>query len=113
MLYRNGKLLDEYDSNPDYGEVAENPRAPEGGDIDKLCTAFPSCDRVKTDAVLRFNKYAAPETESKYLFEYHRHRDLVAALNLSSDAVALGYTYLEMGDIGPERKISDFTRIRK
>ena len=97
-LYINGEQVDEYNSSPDESQSG----MPEGGDAGKLAQAFGIESAEKTiSTVLR-----KPNSQDDgYIFAVDRHGDIAKALGLPIDLMALGYTYLELGetnDIDPE-----------
>ena len=99
-LYKSGKVVDEYDSCPNYFEGPPVP--PEGGNAQVLCDAFgvPHA-RQRVWDILRCDRFAEGDSigrrrifEISRHFELNRHRALVQALELPPIAVGLGYTYL-------------------
>ena len=89
-LYQDGDLLDEYNSSG-------VDLFPEGGDSQKLCTAFnikQSTNRVRP--ILR-----EPTNETAYVFASTRHKRLVNELGLSewSTDIMGGYQYIAEGEI--------------
>jgi hypothetical protein len=89
QLYVTGRLLDEYDSTPDYFNPSDGTEAPEpkGGDAQQLCAAFDCPDASSVEAVLR----------KQYVFASDRHRDLLRLLNGSFDAIGFGYRGMAAG----------------
>ena len=83
LLYRNGELIDAYDSCPDYFDFgsAREPAPPAVGNVAELCTIFGG-DLLSVETILR--KRVA---KGGYTFETDRHQDLVAALSLPAFGV--------------------------
>jgi len=106
-LFRDGKLADTYDSNPDYGEVVETPRPPEGGDAKELSSAFGFSDPQAVERVLRAHGDAG------YTFQFERHKALAAVLGLPQEAIATGFSYLEAGEFPKGFGPSDFEVVTK
>ena len=89
-LFQEGKVVDTYNSNPGYGEIADPPRPPEGGDSSKLCSAFAYKNAEQVERVLRTS------AGSGYVFEFERHKALTVLLGLSPEAVAVGFSSFRM-----------------
>jgi len=89
-LFRDGECVDEYDSSPDYFSPIPPRRGPVGGNAPLLCKTFGRGSPDEVERILR---------KTDYTFEYRRHQDLVAALEMNSYAVGLGYDYVRNGDI--------------
>ena len=102
-LYENGKLTDDYCSNPDFDEDYPAEQGP--GDPAKLCRAFgnPKAER-KVKTALRSQR-------SGYVFAVHRHLALVKALGLPECAVAMGYRYIAAGDMPCGLTRADLTQL--
>ena len=84
-----GKLLDQYNSCPDYfdymgeGEMA----GPKGGNARVLCGAF-GCEHVDyVEQILRKTSFG----KGGYAFAFQRHADLLEALNLPSFAAGTSF----------------------
>ena len=91
-LFADGRLVDEYNSGPDYfGETLEADE-PTGGDAAKLAAAFGVADPTPIERALR-----APGDD--YTFAIQRHADLAAALNLPAFVVGGGYEYIDAGEV--------------
>jgi hypothetical protein len=88
QLYENGKLLDNYDSCPDYFNTrAKSPRPPQGGDLKKLADTFGVEYPVdEATSILRRDDYA---------FAVDRHEELARTLGMPDFVAGLGYHYLE------------------
>jgi hypothetical protein len=85
-LYDAGRLVDTYDSNPDWFVSAVPAASPAGGDPARLCAAF-DCPHVEQVArILRESN-----TADAFLFAVHRHQDLARALGLPELSVGFGY----------------------
>jgi hypothetical protein len=94
MLFRKGKLLNEYNSNPGFFE--DGPDAPVGGDASKLCKALGCRDVARVAQVLQESN----DTD-RFVFASDRHLELVRALQLPEVAVGLGFDYLDRGETSP------------
>jgi hypothetical protein len=95
-LYSNGKLIDTYNSAPDYFDSSGTPSAATGGNAEELCSALGAPERVaEVQGILRRSALA----EDGYVFEIERHQALVLALGLPALSVAAGYTYLSQGEL--------------
>ena len=97
-LYVNGALMDEYNSDPGYGESSEIT-LPTGGDGAKLHSAFSTGDATRLSSILR---RARGSEQDQYLFESERHADLAKELGMPVGAVALGFSYVEQGEGPPD-----------
>lgn len=88
QLYDNGKLVDDYNSCPDYFSTrAKSPRPPQGGDLKKLADTFGvEYPGDEATLILRRNDYA---------FAVDRHEELARALGMPDFVAGLGYHYLE------------------
>lgn len=94
QLYLNGELTDDYDSTPAYFEDSV-ARAPEGGDVAKLCAAFGVKRTKRIETILR----KAAFDGDAYTFAVERHEDLADALGLSSFSVGMGYRSVAAGEL--------------
>ena len=98
QLYSAGKLLDQYNSCPDYfdymgeGEMAR----PRGGNARVLCEAF-GCEHVDyVEQILRKPGLHA----DGYPFAFQRHADLLEALDLPSFAAGTSFeSFRHQGNI--------------
>jgi hypothetical protein len=93
VLYKDGVLLDEYNSFPTYFDGAFSP--PKGGDAALLCKVIGS-GRSETDVAEILQK---PHDEGGFVIEMERHAALATALGLPSFSVGFGYRYLERGEL--------------
>ena len=94
LLADRGRILEEYNSNPDYQDAGEDP--PSGGDVDLLIRTFGGKgDPAYIRQVLH---------EYKPMFETDRHMRLIDALGLPRIAAGLGHTYIYQGEAPPELK---------
>jgi hypothetical protein len=84
-LFEQGKLIDEFNSRPDYfNEVKGTPA--QGGDVERLCTSLgTNAERAKVEELLR----------GKHLFAVDQHTELAKELGLPSCSVGLGYDYVK------------------
>lgn len=90
QLYERGRLMDEYDSAPDYFEPAAEPEPPKGGDAKRLCSVFGSDEVTEVERILRQS-----QEKNGYAFAFERHLDLVKALGLPDFAVGTCYSSFE------------------
>ena len=104
-LFQEGKVVDTYNSNPGYDEVADPPRLPEGGDSSKLCSAFPCKNAEEVERVLR------TPAAGGYVFEFERHKALTTLLGLPQEAIAVGFNYIQGGDFPQGFDASDFVPV--
>jgi hypothetical protein len=98
-LFDGGRLIDEYNSNPDYFDRGSG--GDRGGDAELLCSRF-----GKPDQVARVRTILEDED---YAFALMRHEALCNALELPEWAVGAGYQYLESGEF-PEGLSEDDIR---
>jgi hypothetical protein len=106
-LFQNGKLVDEYNSAPDYFDESDKGEE-HGGDATSLATAFGvpgHASRVRDILALEGG------TEDGVVFETDRHEQLVDALGLPRSAIATGYNYLEEGEYPEGYDAADFERV--
>lgn len=94
-LFRNGELMDSYNSWPSYFEFGstKNAAAPEGGKAELLVEAFGKGDFKKLESILR-----KPKSRQGYVFETERHADLAKALSLPQFAVGTALASFERGE---------------
>ena len=98
QLFQSGRQIDQYISAPNYFSQ-KPPTGPAGGDVALLCEAFGNPDAAASvREILQFDKYADDEIE-RYVFEFERHEELVAAAGLSPFAVATGYNSFDADEI--------------
>lgn len=92
FLFRNGELMDSYNSCPSYFEFGstKNATAPEGGKAELLVEAFGKGDPNKLQLILR-----KPQGRQGYVFETKRHADLAKALSLPQFAVGTALANFE------------------
>lgn len=106
-LHEGGRLVDEYNSSPEYFEAGPGA-SPEGGDAELLCRAFGVDGRVdEVETVLR----TPWGTEDGFTFEMERHQELVSVLGLPAAAVPAGYNYLDEGEFPEGLTESDFLKV--
>jgi hypothetical protein len=106
-LHEGGRLVDEYNSSPEYFNDGPGA-APEGGDAERLCRAFGADAKVdEVETVLR----AQGVSDDGFTFEMERHEALVKALGLPMAAVSAGYNYIDQGEIPEGLSESDFVRV--
>lgn len=94
-LMEAGKVIDEYNSEPDYFDFAAKhvpPRGPQGGDAERLCAVLKRTDaREQVDHILHKQdaKLQAPD----------RHRELSEALGMPAFSVGFDYGALQSGEL--------------
>lgn len=88
LLADRGRILEEYNSNPDYDGGGEDP--PSGGDAKLLCATFRVPER-ETDVHRILHAYDP-------MFESQRHMLLAREMGLPSITVSLGYSYIAQGE---------------
>ena len=92
-----GRVVDRYNSLPSYFD--EGGDDPEGGDAERLCTAFGRSDRrADVDALLR-------RRHKEIGLEVDRHLDLCRLLDLPTESVGLGYSYVSQGEFASETAV--------
>jgi hypothetical protein len=94
-LYEDGRLMDKYNSSPNYFEPTAEPSAPAGGNAQQLCTAFGTTDVTSVECA--FCKSTCDK--GGYAFAYQRHADLVHALGTPEFGVGTAYASLSAGNI--------------
>jgi len=106
-LFQNGKLVDEYNSAPDYFDEGDKGKG-RGGDATLLTATL----GVPGEAS-RIREILALEggTEDGVVFETDRHEQLVDALGLPHSAIATGYNYLEESEYPEGYDATDFERV--
>jgi hypothetical protein len=106
-LHEDGRLVDEYNSSPEYFESGPGA-SPEGGDAERLCRDFGADGKVDdVETVLR----TPWGTDDGFVFEMERHQELVTLLGLPSASVPAGYNYLEEGEFPDGLTDSDFIKV--
>lgn len=100
-LFDQGKVLDEYNSNPGYFDGEEG--SPRGGNADLLAQAFSALKRREAiESILQGG-------EEEYDFAIDRHEALAQALGIPFDYACLGYGSIETEDFPGDADINDFT----
>jgi hypothetical protein len=102
QLYKNGDLLDEYNSNPDYFELTEH-RGPIGGDAKILCEIF---HKPRSFGKVGEILHATPG--EGYIYENDRHSDLAKALGWFTPYIRLSYGELAKEYLYGEDDVSLF-----
>lgn len=88
-LFKDGDLIDQYDSCPNYFDGPPVP--PSGGNAEILCRAFDAeFNRAAVNQILHVDKLANDDDQT-YVWEVDRHRELVSMLLLPAIAVGTGY----------------------
>jgi hypothetical protein len=102
-LFGSGKILDHYDSLPQYFDPVAEPGPPEGGNSRLLSEAFDrSCHREKVDQLLRAN---LPDDELPGITgEFERHQALARELGMPPIVAGLTYSSIA-GDYFPDEFI--------
>lgn len=96
QLHENGKLVDGYNSSPDYfNPEAEDLSPPQGGNASILCKALNA--NSNTDVVESILKSSENEGDT-YVFAIERHEALAKALNLPLLSVGSGFMYISRGE---------------
>jgi len=105
-LYRNGALLDQYDSAPGYFSPQAVPSPPSGGDATLFAEAFEATDVAGIERILRsytpfdFTRLGEPNAkQSKYALAVDRHRDLAAILDLPRFVAGLAFSAIAHGNV--------------
>jgi len=88
LLADRGRILEEYNSNPDYNGSGEAP--PSGGDAKLLCATFRVPER-EADVHRILHAYDS-------MFESQRHMLLAREMGFPETSVSLGYTYIAQGE---------------
>lgn len=100
-LFRDGRVLDTYDSLPGYFDPAAEPGAPSGGDGRLLCEVFGRPDRQEwVDRLLRANllEDELPNIDG----ELGRHRAIAEELGMPPFVAGLGYAVIAGGYVPEE-----------
>jgi hypothetical protein len=88
-LYEEGRLIDSYNSCPDYFDELGG-QADRGGDARRLCEALSAPSATdQVESILRGDEF---------VFAVERHEALVRALGLPDCAFGLGYRYIARGE---------------
>ena len=89
-LATGGRIVDRYNSHPSYFEGGSDD--PSGGDAESLCAAFDRAERrADVEALLR-------RRPTQVALEIDRHLDLCRLLDLPTESVGMGYTYVSNGE---------------
>jgi len=110
-LFDKGKVLDHYNSLPQYFDPVAEPGPPEGGNSTLLCTAFDrSSHQERIDELLRAN--LLEDELPEIIGELERHQALAHELGMPSIVAGLTYSSIA-GDYVPEEFIpNEFRGIR-
>jgi hypothetical protein len=93
QLHVDGRLVDEYTSEPGYFDPAE-AGGPEGGDAEALCEAFGA-----EEAVAKVRRVLGEERDAAgFVFASKRHTEVAEALGMPPELVTTGYRYLTHGE---------------
>ena len=95
-LWKNGELVDHYESDPSAMGDESKPDTPQGGNPNLLCATYHCTDESKIKTILYLS-----HIDKKYVFETDRHKDLAASLGLPGISVGYGYEYINQGEIPP------------
>jgi hypothetical protein len=82
QLYQNGEITDDYDSSPGYFDPDAEASAPDGGDAERLCSAFGTTNVTEVTDILRKSTYDDDGPDA-----VDRHVQLVSALGMPPWAV--------------------------
>jgi hypothetical protein len=96
QLVVDGRIVDEYDSAPDFFDADSEQSGPTGGDGSHLCDAFGVGDASFLNSILAESSY--DETDG-YIFAWQRHLALVQALRLPEWAVGTSYAGIAAGQL--------------
>ncbi|MBL8099431.1 MAG: hypothetical protein JNK81_09625 [Anaerolineales bacterium] len=115
-LFENGKLVDEYNSTPDYFESeTDQPVAPIGGNAKKLCSAFHKEESLsEVTRIFEIAKDTALNLSNDInddLIGEEIHIELVKTLDMPLFAAEIGYYTIENNYLPSEFKKSSFTQI--
>lgn len=87
-LFKDGKVIDQYNSCPAYFDDDEEER-PSGGDAKVLCKAFGVVAKAtQVEKVLR---------REEYVFAFERHKELAKLLKHPWQYVSMGYDHINVG----------------
>jgi len=100
QLYENGTLTDQYNSTPDYWSPKSEPAPPDGGDAQRLCTAFKCSDVAEVERILRTSRKEYPDATN-------RHAHLFRVLGLPSLAVGFGFAPIAQGYLPDGLSVED------
>jgi hypothetical protein len=100
-LYHNGKLLDAYNSLPDYFDSEMDMPIPEGGDAEKLCNAFGKISAIsEIQKIFKLVEQGnLDEDAGEYLQGEDIHSELIKVLEMPSFGAFTGYYTIEDGDL--------------
>ena len=96
-LYQNGKLIDEYNSIPNYFDDSIDP-ASHGGNVQKLCQAFKKLEALNTVQHLFHQVYLGnvnDDWDEEHLAGEDIHAELVKALELPAITIETGFYSIE------------------
>ena len=112
-LYNSGKLIDTYNSIPDYFESTDEKSAPEGGDAEKLCSAFGNLKAVENLKQI-FNDVEQSSLDEDWSGEYLQgediHLKIAEVLGMPSFAANIGFYTIENGEIPEELNRDDLIK---
>lgn len=103
-LFDAGKVVDRYDSWPDYFDGDDADPMPEGGDAARLAAAFRKEAADDLAALLRAGG-------ADDVFAIALHGRLCACLGVPIDAAGFGYGYAEEGDVPDDTWLDEGTRL--
>jgi hypothetical protein len=105
-LYRNGALLDPYDSAPGYFDPRALPGPPSGGDAALYAEAFGITDIARIERILHsyapfdLTRIGDPDAEqNKYALAVERHRDLAEILGIPRFVAGLAFSAIAHGNV--------------
>ena len=92
-LFRDGDLLQMYNSSPAYFSADMEPVPPEGGNAEELCAVFGQPTAAnKVESILREDALA---DDASFAGELERHEALAAALGMPAHAIGIGYNAID------------------
>jgi hypothetical protein len=117
-LFDQGRLVDKYDSCPDYFGPSEELILKTGGDVQQLCEmlSVPSGGDAQQLCEMLSVPSAVDEVErilraDHYVFALDRHSALVEVLGLPSYTIGWGYRYVVRGTIPDGLKPDQLIRV--
>jgi hypothetical protein len=92
-LFDRGRLVDSFNSRPDYGKATSSKAESRGGDAQQLCVAFRTkASPADVQAILH----------GDFVFVTEQHEQLAKLTHLPSWSVGFGYEYVADGELEDE-----------
>jgi len=115
-LYEKGKLVDKYNSAPDYFESdMDEPMPPTGGNAKKLCSVFGKQETlseiIKVFEIARETALNSGNDSDTELFGERIHFELAKGLGMPLFAVNIGYYTIEHNSLPSGFERSSFTQV--